>query len=306
MKRLLIYSLLIAAQTPCLAAESTADFLKIGVGARAAGMGNAYTAVTDDVTAVYWNPAGLTGVANNEAGAMHSRLYDEANYDFAALALRNGNAVWAVSANYLSYSDLEGRDANRNRTGTFGASDLALNLSYANALAENLSAGFSVKYIRSTIEDASASGGAVDVGVKYKAGGRLTLGAAASNIGPKVKFISDSEPLPLTFALGAAYRATEKLLFAADYKTRPNDRDNEFALGLEYKMMSPLALRFGYNTKTASPYKSSKNSGIGVLDNLMGFAAGVGVSLGQLSVDYGFTPSGELGNTQKLSLSVKF
>ncbi|MEO8591333.1 MAG: PorV/PorQ family protein [Flavobacteriales bacterium] len=64
------------------------EFLAIGVGARALGMGSAYTAVVNDVTSGYWNPAGLLGVKGDlQVGAMHSEYFAGiAKYDYIGLA----------------------------------------------------------------------------------------------------------------------------------------------------------------------------------------------------------------------------
>lgn len=289
------------------AVGSTASFLKVGVGARAGAMGGAYTAVADELTAIYWNPAGLAEIKKTEIGAMHASLYNEARYNFIGGAHALGGGVGAIGLNYLDYLTLEGRDINRNLTGDFGASDLAFNIGYGQMIGEGLAAGANIKYIRSKIENESATGAALDLGAQYKLNSLpLDFGLALQNIGPKMKFIEARESLPFTIAFGAAYKPKESVILAADYKQRPNDADNEFGIGAEYKLNALFALRAGYNTKSANPNKSGKSGGTKSLDNLLGLSAGVGINIASLQVDYSFTPSGELGNTQRIYISAKF
>src|SRR5438067_1224172 len=70
---------------------SSAQFLKLGAGARAAGMGDAFVAVADDVTAAYWNPAGLAQIRQTEVEAMQNTSLVDTQYQYlgAAVPLRD-------------------------------------------------------------------------------------------------------------------------------------------------------------------------------------------------------------------------
>ena len=165
MKAALLAALL-ALPLPALGQE-TAAFLKIGVGARALGMGNAYTAVADDVSAMAWNPAGLARISRPELGATHAELTTDTRYDFVGFAQPTKLGTFGAAANYLSQGTIEGRDVNGAPAAGYTASDEAVNLSFASRMTSALGLGANVKYIRSSIADASAQSYALDLGGQY-------------------------------------------------------------------------------------------------------------------------------------------
>src|SRR5271170_7942611 len=83
------------------------DFLKISPISRAVGVGEAYTALGDDVGSIYYNPAGLASVLTNEFNATYLSLYQSVNYEFLAFAypmtpsFPGVGGVFAISANFL-------------------------------------------------------------------------------------------------------------------------------------------------------------------------------------------------------------
>src|SRR5262247_2580132 len=82
---------------------SGATVLNIPVGARAIGMGEAYTAVADDASSLYWNPAGIAFLNQSQAAFMYNQLYNNLNYHNAALALPLENGGLGASISYLTY-----------------------------------------------------------------------------------------------------------------------------------------------------------------------------------------------------------
>ena len=81
MRTITLVALLVLASQASSAAE-TASFLNIGVGARALGMGGAYTALADDANALYWNPAGLSKLEQREFTASHAEMFASTRLDF--------------------------------------------------------------------------------------------------------------------------------------------------------------------------------------------------------------------------------
>ncbi len=120
---------------------SAATFLEIGVGARAAAMGGAYSAIANDATALYWNPAGIAWIEGLQAEFMHSEWLAETNYDFLGLvvAIPSINSSIGASIIYLNYGESLVRTVDRPEgTGEqYSARDYALGLSYALALTSN-------------------------------------------------------------------------------------------------------------------------------------------------------------------------
>lgn len=159
------------------------EFLKIGVGARGLGMSNAFVATADDVTAGYWNPAGLTNLSSDfQFSLMHSEYFAGiANYDYGAIATRiDASSVLGFSFIRFGVDDIPNTtqlidnngNIDFNRVTTFSAADYAGIISYARkSKIEGLSYGGSVKIVRRVIGDFSNSWGfGFDLGTQYRKG----------------------------------------------------------------------------------------------------------------------------------------
>lgn len=173
------------------------DFLSTGAGARALGMGSAYSAHTNDVTAAFWNVAGLSSINKMELTYMHSERFGGiVGYDYSAVAipLPSKNAAFAVSffrqgvdniANTLNAWDNERNAPKENPEDyitRFSAADLAVVLSFATQKTELLSYGVSAKIINQRLGPfANAWGYSLDVGTKLKTKW-VDLGASVRNI----------------------------------------------------------------------------------------------------------------------------
>lgn len=157
------------------------EFLNIGVGARALGMGNANVASVEDVTAGYWNPAGLLKQKNDlEVGLMHAEYFAGiAKYDYMGVSKRiDSNSVAGISIlrfgvdnipNTLDLKDANG-NIDYNRITSFNAVDFAALLSYARKIPQlkGVELGGNFKIIRRTLGDlAQAWGFGLDAGAKY-------------------------------------------------------------------------------------------------------------------------------------------
>lgn len=288
---------------PSFAADTTAAFLKIGVGARPIGMGSAFTAIADDVNAVHWNPAGLAQLDKRELGMMDAQMFADTRLDFIGLAAPLKSGTLAFSSLYLSQGAIEARGSNRERLGTFTAADTALAVSFARNVGRGVSLGLTGKYLQSRIADVTAQTFAADIGVLAHTGVRgLTVGAAIQNAGPGMKFLSERSNLPLTGTAGIALRTPMGLTLSADLKRNVYDRRNSFSMGAELPVMKALSLRAGYLSAIAGG--ASANGAR--LQDARGIGAGLGVRMQSFTLDYAFTPMGELGNTQRLSFGVKF
>lgn len=277
---------------------TTAGFLKLGAGARAVAMGEAYSAVADDATALYWNPAALTRIEKRSATFMHAAYLDSSFFDYGAYGQNLGKkGSFGIGVQYFSAGKITETDLTGTETGSFTPSDLAVSLGYAREVG-GFSLGLAGKFVRSKIL-ASAQTGAADFGVLsplYKK--RLRLAFAAQNLGGKMKFEQESEDLPLVLRLGSSYKVTDRWLAALDLGF-PKDNDPFAALGTEYLLPVKddwrVALRAGFNSRT-----------LGDVDGFTGTSFGLGLGLGGLGVDYGFLPFGSIGLTHRISLSYKF
>ena len=179
------------------------DFLSVGAGARALGMGSAYSAIAGDVTAAYWNPAGLVDVERIDIAYMHSeRFAGVVSYDYGAVAfpLRTGDAVLAFSIfrqgvdnikNTLNAFDDERNLPRENAEAffeEFSVADLAFFLTYAKEINEDLSWGATAKVINHSIGPfADAWGYSLDLAMRYKLG-KTFLAVNAIDITTMMKF----------------------------------------------------------------------------------------------------------------------
>lgn len=128
---LLVAAALLLAPAAVFADGTTASFLKLGSGARATGLGGAYTAVSGDINSISYNPAGLASLKKSEAGFTRAELVDGVSYNFLGYSQPASKGTLGLGVNYLGQSSIEGRGVNREATGAFQASDTAINLAYA-------------------------------------------------------------------------------------------------------------------------------------------------------------------------------
>ena len=263
---------------------STASFLKIGVGAKATAMGGAFTAIANDGTALYWNPAGLTQIKQRELSATYNLWFQEIRQGYVSFGFPSLGGTVGLGANYVDMGDIEGRDEEGNPTGDFGASDTHLFAGYADKF-KNISWGITAGWLKDKIEKDTETTFLGNIGFLYPVSDRFTLGVVAQNIGSEL----GSDPLPLTFKVGAASKL-KALTLALDI-AKPQDNEIYYCLGAEWWLREVLALRVGYKT----------NQDIG-----QGLTAGIGYKFGRICLDYAYVPYGDLGDTHRISLGMKF
>lgn len=197
---MLFSTTLIFAQSPIRVGTTSAEFLDIGYGAAACAMGDAYVSIANDVSAVYWNPAGLAYMNQNEVMFNYQPWLVDINTFFSAAAVVVPNygtlAIGLIGANYgeMNVTTVEMQQG----TGeTFFASDYAFSFSYGRNLATWFGFGATAKYIRSSIWHSSASAIAVDLGVLIQTPffsttgsekNGLKIGMSLTNYGSKMKY----------------------------------------------------------------------------------------------------------------------
>jgi hypothetical protein len=279
---------------------SGAVFLKIGPGARPAAMGEAFTGVADDIHSIYYNPAGLTSLRGPELTGMHMQWFQNVNYEFAAFAYpTKEHGTWGFAVSNLHTDDINRRtDDTEAPINQFGSSDNAYWLSYAYPITDKLSLGANTKYISQTLDSVNAHAYAVDGGLLYDTGWHgLRFGSSLQNLGTQVKFQTESDPLPLTIRLGASVQPIEKNLILSSDLILPRDHQVGVALGGEYHKM----VREGLGYSIRSGYRSDTD-----VSGFAGVSAGGGLEFGRAGFDFAWVPFGELGNSYRYSLHLKF
>jgi len=131
---------------------ATASFLKIGVGARAASMGEAFTALASDGTSLYWNPAGLAQLKTKEISATYNSWFEEIRQGYLSLIFPSLRGTMGLGTNYVDMGKLGGRDLEGNPTGDFTASDTHIFIGYAKKLKKS-SWGLTLGWLQDVIKD---------------------------------------------------------------------------------------------------------------------------------------------------------
>lgn len=174
-----------------------AQFLKIGPGARVDSLGGAFGALADDVTSIYWNPAGISQLEKTSFSDTHTIWLADVRYNYLAFAVPIEKVgTLGASVTFLNVPDTEITTlAKPDGTGLwYSAYDTAVSVAYARQLYEQesgvkLSVGINAKYIHQQIHRESARGVAIDVGTLYHTGWRsLRIGMSFSNFGPEMRF----------------------------------------------------------------------------------------------------------------------
>jgi len=301
--RLFLFPLiaLLAAPVVIPAERSSAGampFLKLGVGAEAIGMGEAVTALTGDLFSSYWNPAGLSFVQQGQIGLMHCEWFEGINHEFAGYAHPLGDlGALSLTVNYVSYGELERRDKEGKRIGTFRPYDLAVGLSIGLRLTESLSCGLTGKWATEVIDESKGKALSADLGLIYSPPGTpISIGMLLQNLGTKAKFAESEFELPRVLKAGVAYRSVGgNIVLAADLQ-KPSDDSASIGIGIGLRTLRVLTLRAGYR------YKLGGND----LGAISGLRVGLGVSVEGYQFDYAFATYGELGATHRFSVLARF
>ncbi|MBD3225111.1 MAG: PorV/PorQ family protein, partial [Caldithrix sp.] len=265
-------------------ATGTAQFLKIGAGARGTALGDAYTAVTNDVSGMYWNPAGIQKIDRLAVGVSRTELFADITYDYVGAAYPiNSNNTIGVSMLMLNSGEIERTTiAEPQGTGeTFNTFHSALGITVARRLTQRFDLGVTIKYISEELYREKASTLAFDIGSQFDTGiYGMRIGMILANFGGKMKFdgpdlnrdYSNDEtgveydagsrlkteewPIPLLFRLGVTTDLIGKdSEIIKDDVNRltimlegndPVDHLLHYNMGAEYAWKEVIALRAGY------------------------------------------------------------
>lgn len=264
-------------------------YLHMGVGARALGMGRAFTAVANDVTAIYWNPAGLAAQDPYQLYFMHSILYLDTSMDFlAASAPTQSLGSFGLAVLALSSGDFEQRTALNEVVGNFSTRDLAFLLSWSKQLSGNFSVGLNYKLVNQKILDFSGSGHGIDFGVKYRFFDRLDAGVAVTNLlKPRVQIAEKTDSYATQFRVGLATTfLQDQLMVSLEMSKISGWGGTEMHLGGEYRFMNRAALRLGLDDES--------------------FTFGAGFSFDRFDIGYSNASKSELGSSHRFALHYVF
>lgn len=299
------------------AGTSALPLLKVGVGPRPSAMGGSFAGLADDVSALYWNPAGLGQIKYNDFFLSHSEWLQGIRSEYFSMAPRVGQGRLGIGLTYSGITGIEtwGPDNQPGPTlstwtGAFtcgyGISVLPLFAKPSRIGMEakpggqpkvqkmELYAGGEFKLLYDDLgSDAPHGlGCGADLGLLFRPWPLLGVGLSVQNIG-RVNYRPDGGvyDLPLTLRFGAALRSVDYNL-AADL-VWPNDNRPSFHIGGEVALLKAIIVRAGYQT---GPQDISS---LGVIS---GLSLGVGFRIEGVALDYAFAPYSQLGNTHRLAL----
>jgi hypothetical protein len=278
------------------AGQSGLTFLKLGVGGRALGMGEAYTAVAADPSAIYYNPAGVAFLSSSNIMLMHKEWFQDVKTEYLAGQTVLSHVVVGLSINETSVNDIQIRENPGPALGTFDARNAAVGLTAAYAFDSSFSIGLTGKYLYEKILVDEANGFAIDIGSVYKTPWNLSIGVSASNLGSMSELQTESSSLPTIYRGGLSYatalpQLSGSITLASDIVVFSQDKISHVHLGAEYMYGSTFAIRAGYQTG----YEARS------------FTTGIGFHYNAFQVDYAFIPTQyDLGSTHTFSLCIEF
>lgn len=324
---------------PKFVGRNSAEFLNVGAGARALGMGDALATVAEGADAMYWNPGGLMGAQGPEVGYSHAEMNEFFRHDHVAYAQPVeflGGSVGAA-ATIWTMDELDARtNANADR-GKFAPYSTAFSLGYARSFWENsdmpdrdreffqdkydfpwtprplreedplwhgsMRAGLALKVVHESIRNHSATALAFDAGAQYhpfQLSG-LALSLAFKNIGTRPSFRNEGAPLPAEMSAGAAYdvRWDDKRVLPVVELVLPYYGDPALRLGAEFSLNAGETTRLFFR----AGYKTVSARH---LNAASGATVGVGFVVRRFGADFAFQPMAELGNALRMSLHYRF
>jgi hypothetical protein len=304
---LLCASVFLAAAGAGAGSNTTYSFLRADVGARAAALAGSFVAITNDPTALFYNPAALATMdAHRGSAGFFKHLLDINSGHLVYTREFEDLGHFGAGVLYTNYGSFTETDESGNERGTFSAGDLALTVGYGNAIQENLYWGGNLKFVYSSIAGYSSTAIAADAGILFVIPeSRAALGLSVRNAGTQLSsYLSTSELLPLDLTLGGSIvpKGLPLLLNLAFHRLNDDtgeffDRFRSFTVGGEFTISRVIQLRIGFDNAVRKDLKVGTSAG------LAGFAAGLGVTTGEYKIDYAVSLLGSIGNLHRISLA---
>ncbi len=345
MRRLVLtvgLAVLVCQASGASADKYAAEFLKVGAGARALGMGGAFVALADDASATYWNPAGLVSLTSIELSAMHAEQFgDIVNYDFITLGYpfssleerksSIGVAIIRLAVDDIPYTkDLDWEDygidgvpdtsdegegngewdpgerilLDEGKIVWKSNADMALLLSYATELSQKVRLGGTFKLVRQELMDNSSLGAGVDIGVIYSHSERLSFGA----------MLSDASTTQLVWDTGHHEFVAPTLRVGSQYTRQVGPLEGvatgalDMEIGFEKRRLASQFWLgpFTADVKAGVEYWLKNTVALRTGLNAGRFTAGAGARFSRFGFDYAFLSHKDLDNSHRVSASVKF
>lgn len=315
--------------------NNTFEFLNLPISARVTALGGNLISVKDnDLNVALVNPSLLTDSMDNNIALSYVNYFADVNYGYAAYAKKIKKVgLIAFGIQYLDYGKFIRADEIGNTDGTFGASEMSFNVSYARSIIDsNLTVGVTLKTIYSQLESYTSTGSAIDLGATYvRPKQNFAVAAVIKNIGRQWKTYTpgNKEPLPFEIQIGISkrpkhvpfrYSITYENLEKWDltyidpsvpttdpltgdpikqnkYKVFGDKLMRHVVIGGEFIITKNLFLRAGYNYQRRKELKIPEKRG------MTGFSFGFGFRIYKFHFSYGRAVYHLAGATNNFSIS---
>lgn len=279
------------------------EFMSIGAGARSMAMGAAFVGVSDDASAAYWNPAGLSQITRKEIALVKSTLFADTTYDFYSFVKpsKKGGSAWAISMVKLGSAGFEKVTAKADTAtqqftsvttdGSFQVEESALSWSYGRKVVDHVAIGTALRKITRAVDTSSDSSMVADLSTMIDSKeGKRRIGITVKNVYAKTSG-DTSDSMPVIFRLGISDQFFKKrLLLATDF-----DKSQHANIGYHF------GGEFGFTKKFKGRFGIQGEQGEGLRETDVGF----GYSIKSVTLDYAIGIH-TLGSTNHMGLTWRF
>ena len=346
----IIYTTLFALTFGIVSAQTnvgttSASFLEIGAGARSLAMGGAYVSLANDVSALYWNPAGIASVVRPSIQLYHAPWLVDTDYYHGGSVVPMGRlGTLGFSYTAITMKEMLVRTVQNPEPDEYGekfdAGSLAMGIAYAKNLTDQFSFGFQTKFIQEKIWQMQAKGFAMDIGTLFVTDRGIRIGMSVSNFGGKlgmdginsaVDYDIDETifgnndridahldaakwPLPLMFRFGVSkdfiLPAKQKVIVSVD-GIHPNNNVERINAGIEYGVSDILFLRAGRSFLVIGEQSLTESEIKTSREQQEGITLGLGINYKiprgpKLRIDYAVIPVGVFDSITGFSIDISF
>jgi len=319
MKRIIFIIMLILTLTIQLfageAGSAAMTFLNVAPNARVASMGESFVAWANDVSAVYWNPAGLSSLKNMEVAANYNIYFVDTSYFNVMFTKKFNFGSFGVNLAMFNYGSIDNY-VEGVLSDSISPSDFSIHIAYSKEAIPNLYVGGGIKFVSESLSDEySGTGIGIDMGVLYLNPlgiwikknfiKPLRFGFTIQNLGIGPSYAVERNSLPLTIKAGFGYRyrfphsvaKLKDINFSLDFVI-PTDSSFGIRYGTElwwYNLPGNIDVAFRVGLKVPQD-----------LGFTSGLTGGIGIRVYGVEIDYALVNFGDLGLTHRIGIDYKF